>query len=127
MTLHIKNKKGVQIKMRKIIALTLVIIIIAFALTACGGGGSLTNSSWTRSSSDDMPVFGGHRTFDFRDTGTLWVNGMGVADWSVSGDKLTVNDGTSYAFTFKISGDTLTITYNNSTSTLTRAKSEHFD
>jgi len=56
--------------MRKIIGLTLAVIMIVVLITACGGG-SLTNSSWTRSSGDDMPVFGSHRTFDFRDTGTL--------------------------------------------------------
>ena len=112
--------------MKKIIALTLVIITMALSLTACGGGLSGTwvadssNNRASGSSSGDW-VLELSSNGDSKETlGSTWIF---RGKWSTSGNKLTINipsEGAIDVYTYNVSGSTLTLESSSGTTTFNK-------
>lgn len=114
--------------MKKIIAITLLVVIMVITITACGGNRALQNT-WVASSSS-YRVSGsssGNWLIEFNADGTTrevlgntWIfNGT----WETSGNTLTIRIPTELAtdvYTFNISGSTLTLESNRGTTTFER-------
>ena len=105
--------------MKKLVSLSLVAVMM-FALVACGGNDIV--GKWTTTQN------GMTMTYTFEDDGTGSANASGISmdfEYEIDGDEITMKisffgETQEETGTFKIDGDTLTITLAGETAEFTR-------